>query len=216
MAIVISYPISDAAGEPIPPIGRESLVIFPTETVYGIGAFISNEAGIEEIYSLKGRENKPLSLHLSSAADIYKYAEDISPVAERAISLYLPGPLMMIFKAAGSARLPRRLLAGQKIGVRVVSNFIGASLINMVKEPLAATSANLSGSFSPFEFYQVPQELIDGCDYAFDCGPTFYRRESTIVDFSEGEPLVLREGAIACDELEKVLCVRIRRNKNDH
>ncbi len=211
MAIVISYPVPNIADIPIPPVTKDSLVVFPTETVYGIGAFISNIAGIEEIYSMKGRDNKPLTLHLSDPADIHKYAAAVSEPARRAISLYLPGPLMMIFNAAPGANLPERLLLNGKIGVRVFSNFIGASLINMVKEPMAATSANLSGGKSPKNFYEVPESIIDGCDYAFDNGPTLYQKESTIIDFSEGEPLMLREGALSYEEVKKVLCVNIRR-----
>jgi L-threonylcarbamoyladenylate synthase len=211
VAIIISYPVPNIADIPIPPVTKESLVVFPTETVYGIGAFISNTEGIEEIYSMKGRDNKPLTLHLCDPADIYKYAAEVSEPAKRAISLYLPGPLMMIFKAAPGLSLPERLLLNGKIGVRVFSNFIGASLINMVKEPMAATSANLSGGKSPKNFYEVPQSIIDGCDYAFDNGATLYQKESTIIDFSGGEPLLLREGALCFDELKKVLCVNIGR-----
>jgi len=210
MAIIISYPIPNIADIPIPPITKDSLVVFPTETVYGVGAFISNTEGIEQIYSMKGRDNKPLTLHLCDPADIFKYAAEVSPPAKRAISLYLPGPLMMIFKAAPNKSLPERLLLNGKIGVRVFSNFIGASLINMVKEPMAATSANLSGGMSPKNFYQVPESIIDGCDYAFDNGPTLYQKESTIIDFSGGEPSLIREGALSFDELKKVLCVNIR------
>lgn len=211
MAIIVSYPIPNIADMPLPSITKESLVIFPTETVYGIGTFISNEDGLESIYELKGRENKPLSLHIANPAEVDKYVEYVSPVAERAMALYSPGPLLMIFTAKKNLKLPGRLLMNGKIGVRVFSNFIGASLINMVNEPLVATSANLSGEKSPRNFFEVPEELIDGCDYAFDNGPTVYQKDSSVIDFSSGVPVLLREGAVPYDELKSVLCADIRR-----
>jgi len=211
LAIIVSYPVPNIADIPIPSFSKESLMIFPTETVYGIGAFISNREGIENIYELKGRDNKPLALHTPNPADIYKYAGYVSPAAERAISLYLPGPLLMIFAAKKGVEIPPRLISNGKIGIRVFSNFIGASIVNAVNEPMAATSANLSGAGSPKNFFEIPQSLIDGCDYAFDNGPTVYQKDSTGVDFSEGEPVLLREGAVSYDELSGVLCSKIRR-----
>lgn len=214
MAIIVSYPVPNIADIPLPSITRDSLVIFPTETVYGIGAFLSNEEGMESIYELKGRDNKPLSLHLADRADVFKYVESVSPVAERAMSLYTPGPLLMIFRAKKGVKLPARLLMNGKLGVRVFSNFIGASLINMVGEPLAATSANLSGAAAPRSFYDVPRELVDGSDFAFDNGPTVYQKESSVIDFSEGDPVLLREGAVTFEELKSVLCADVRRLKS--
>ena len=211
MGVVVSYPVRNLLDMPLPAVTKSDLVIFPTETVYGIGTFLSNEEGIERIYELKNREDKPISLHLAAAGDIAEYAEYVSPVAEHAASLYLPGPLLMIFKARKDLKISKRLLKNGKIGIRVFSNFIAASLVHKVGEPLVGTSANISGNPSPRSFFDVSEGLVDGCDYAFDNGPTLYQNDSTIVDFCEAEPVVLREGAISFDELSKVLSSKLRR-----
>ena len=211
MGIVASYPLWNVLDVPLPEIKKDSVIIFPTETVYGIGAFISNEAGIERIFEVKKRENKPLSLHLAGACGIEKYVESISVPAERALSLYAPGPLMMIFKLKKGIIFPERATANGNVGVRVFSNFISASIINAFGEPLLATSANISGGPSPKNFFDIPEELVDECDIAIDNGPTMYQKDSTIVDFSGDVPVMLREGAITFEELADVLATSIRR-----
>jgi len=211
VGIIANYPLWNVLDADLPDIKKDSVIIFPTETVYGIGVFLSNEAGIERIFEAKRRENKPLSLHLPGAAGIEKYVEKISVPAERALSLYAPGPLMMIFKLKKGLVFPERATANGNIGVRVFANFITASLINKIGEPLLATSANISGGPSPKTFFEVPEELVDECDYAIDNGPTMYQKDSTIIDFSGEVPVMLREGAIPFEELSDVLATNIRR-----
>jgi L-threonylcarbamoyladenylate synthase len=211
VGIVASYPLWNVLDAPLPEIKKDSVIIFPTETVYGIGAFLSNEAGVERIFEAKKRENKPLSLHLASSSGIEKFVESISVPAERALSLYAPGPLMMIFKLKKGVIFPARATANGNIGVRVFSNFITASIINSSGEPLLATSANISGGASPKCFFDIPEELVDECDIAIDNGPTMYQKDSTIVDFSGKIPVMLREGAIPFEELSDVLATNIGR-----
>lgn len=212
MGIVASYPVWNVLDVPLPGTGPESVVVFPTETVYGIGAFATNEAGIERLYAIKRRENKPMALHLANPSDVFRYALRVSPVAERALHLYCPGPLMMIFAARADAGIPARALQNGRVGIRVVSNFVTASLINVAGAPLVATSANISGGPSPRNFFDVPEELVSESDLAIDNGPTLYQKDSTVVDFSGEIPVVLREGAITAAELSDVLTVKVERN----
>ncbi len=211
MGIVTNYPLWNVLDADLPEINKESIIIFPTETVYGIGVFLSNAAGIERLFEIKRRENKPLSLHLAGCEGVGKYVEKISVPAERALSLYAPGPLMMIFKLKNGLEFPGRATANGNIGVRVFANFITASIVNKFGEPLLATSANISGGPSPKDFFDIPEELVNECDIAIDNGPTLYRKDSTIVDFSGEVPVMLREGAISFEELSDVLAVNIRR-----
>ncbi|HNY11837.1 MAG TPA: L-threonylcarbamoyladenylate synthase [Candidatus Wallbacteria bacterium] len=211
MGVVTNYPVWNVLDVPLPEIKKDAVIIFPTETVYGIGAFLSNAAGVERIFEVKKRENKPLSLHVPVAAGLEKYVEKISVPAERALSLYAPGPLMMIFKLKAGLVFPARATANGNVGVRVFSNFITASIVNAAGEPLLATSANISGGASPKNFFDVPEELVDECDIAIDNGPTMYQKDSTIIDFSGDVPVMLREGAIGFEELSDVLATNIRR-----
>lgn len=211
MGIIANYPIWNVLDEPLPEIKKDSVIIFPTETVYGIGVFLSNKKGIDRIFEIKKREKKPLSLHLPDCRDLMKYVEPISNYAEKAISHYSPGPLMMILNAKKDFKFPEMCVLNGKIGVRIFSNFITASIVNNHKEPIIGTSANISGGGSPKNFFDIPADLIDECDYAIDNGPTVYQKDSTIVDFTGPVPLILREGAISAEELCDVLSVKVER-----
>lgn len=190
-------------------ISNKSLIIFPTETVYGIGTFISNIDGIKKIYELKGRsEHKPLSLHIINPNEIKVYTDCVSEYANKVIKEFLPGPLLMIFKKRKDYNFPINVGTIDKIGIRVFDHIIGELLINQVGEPLVATSANISNTFSHNDFNEIPKELIDGVDYAFYDGKTKYQIESTVVDFSDEIPILLREGAISFETLSKKISIK--------
>lgn len=174
------------------------LVVFPTETVYGIGAPCS-VAGIQEkLIELKGRPaHKPFSLHIGEMEMVELMKIPQTPVFRHLCRLFWPGPLTLIVRDAN----------GESVGLRYPRHRLAAALINAVGEPFVATSANLSGKPSP----RNAQEALDGLgegDYAvIDGGPCELAVDSTVVDLTPEVPVILREGAMAAEiraELEKI------------
>ena len=185
------------------------LVAFPTETVYGLGADATNAAAIALLYEVKGRPaNRPLTVHLANAADISLWAAEIPPAAQRLVARFCPGPLTLV--------LPRRpevldaVTAGQdSVGVRLPSHPLALQLIRAFGGGLVAPSANRSGYLSPTCAEHVRQELAGYPVTILDGGPCELGIESTIVDFSQNRPHLLRLGALSHELLQQVAGVEI-------
>ena len=186
------------AGSPLDPsavaeaaqtLKRGGLVVFPTETVYGLGADATNPKAIERLNQVKGRPpEKPYSLHLASSEQVRACAASVPPIAERLMATFWPGPLTLV--------IPSR--DGTTVGFRVPDHPIARAFLEACGVPVAAPSANRSGSPPPTD----AQEVLAALDGAFDClldgGPTKLGRESTVVEVSwDGRVDIRREGAIA-------------------
>ncbi len=173
-------------------------VIFPTDTVYGIGCDPLRREAVARIFAAKNRPaHKPLSLHFSTVEEMLEYAPG-NPLAAAAAEAFLPGPLTIIVR-----RLPfvgEWVAAGlPTVGLRVPDHALCAAILERCG-PLAATSANLSGSEA---FTGANGALaLPIADIRIDDGPTPVRVESTVVDVSELVPRVVREGAISVAKLE--------------
>ncbi len=176
-------------------IRKGGIVVFPTETVYGVGCRHDDESAKERIFALKGRDSsKPLAMYLLSAAEIGKYAV-VPPEAERLAREFLPGPLTLVLPGKG----------GGKIGFRIPSDDVARRLIYLSEIPLAGTSANLSGRTSPVNGQQAIAAMNGKADIIIDAGETELGCESTVVDLCGDQPVVLREGAVLTSELCRVL-----------
>lgn len=177
---------------------RGGLVAFPTETVYGLGADATNPAAIEKLNAVKGRPpEKPYSLHLHSAEQVAPFVKGEVPAAAKTLmAKYWPGPLTII--------LPGR--DGKTVGFRLPDHPVALALFRACGVPVAAPSANRSGSPPPTDAAEVRAALPDG---GFDClldgGPTRLGRESTVIELVGGRVEVRREGAIPRDEILKAL-----------
>ncbi|MEO6391587.1 MAG: L-threonylcarbamoyladenylate synthase [Pyrinomonadaceae bacterium] len=186
-------------------IKRGGVVAFPTETVYGLGANLFDEAAIEKIFVAKGRpQDNPLIAHISSIEQLLHLAGEITPTAHAFIAVFFPGPLTIILpKAAG---VPSAATAGlETIGVRMPRHPQAHELLRACGSPLAAPSANLSGRPSPTTWQAVAEDL-DGRIDAILCGEqTEVGLESTIVDCTGSVPLVLRAGAVTLEQLRTVV-----------
>lgn len=189
---------------------RGSLVAFPTETVYGLGADASNTQALTELYRVKGRPAaRPLTVHLADVEDIAQWAADIPPAAQKLIDSYCPGPLTLI--------LPRRpevldiVTAGsENVGIRLPSHPLARQLIRAFGKGLAAPSANRSGYLSPTTAEHVRQEFGADVPIIIDGGPCQLGLESTIVDFSTSPPRLLRSGLLTLDMLQETAGVEIQ------
>lgn len=181
------------------------LVAFPTETVYGLGADALNPAAAERIYQAKGRpSDNPLIVHISCMKDLQKIAAQVPLQAMKLAEHFWPGPLTMIFKKRGI--VPAETTGGLgTVAVRMPSHPIALSLINAAGGYIAAPSANTSGRPSPTLAEHVAQDMDGRIPMILDGGAVGIGIESTIVDFSEEIPMVLRPGYITPAMIEKVI-----------
>ena len=181
------------------------LVAFPTETVYGLGGNALDPMASKKIYAAKGRpSDNPLIVHI---ADLNALAPIVKKVPEKAKILaekFWPGPLTMIFEK--SDLVPLETTGGlNSVAVRFPSDPIAAELILQAGGYVAAPSANTSGRPSPTTAQHVEEDLGDAIEMIIDGGPVGIGLESTIVDFTEDVPVVLRPGYISLEMLQEVL-----------
>jgi L-threonylcarbamoyladenylate synthase len=181
------------------------LVAFPTETVYGLGADASNPDAVKKIYAAKGRpRNHPLIVHVGSVAEIEAWADAVSTLAQRLAELYWPGPLTLILKRA--ARVDDLVTGGQHtIALRVPSHPIAQALLSGFGGGIAAPSANRYGRVSATRAEHVRAEFGDTVRCVLDGGASEVGIESTIVDMSGAQPVLLRPGHITARQLEHTL-----------
>ncbi|MDO8688521.1 MAG: L-threonylcarbamoyladenylate synthase [Dehalococcoidia bacterium] len=185
----------------------ESLV-FPTDTVYGLGASCGIESAVLRLYRIKGRPlDKPIPILLADPDDVTSMAKGVSALAERLIARFFPGPLTLVLTKADS--VPDWVTAGRdSIAVRVPDHPFARSLIRGLGSPLAATSANLAGQPAPVTAQEAKAQLGELVSLVLDGGPCPGGVESTVLDLTGPSPAVLRKGAIPLEALEEV-CGRI-------
>ncbi|MFX1519703.1 MAG: L-threonylcarbamoyladenylate synthase [Promethearchaeota archaeon] len=185
-------------------IRQGKLVVFPTDTSYGLGANITDTRAVTKIFQLKQRSlHKPIHIVVSSL----QMAEDYAFVSESAINLahhFLPGPLTLILRKKDTIS---DLLSGGKetIGIRMPDNLIALALVERAGVPITATSANISGSPDPYSVKGAFDQLGNKVDLYLDIGILPKRLPSTILDLTLDTPKILREGPIPSEQiLEKL------------
>lgn len=181
------------------------LVAFPTETVYGLGADATDELAVARIFKAKGRpSDNPLIVHVSQISDIPPLVKEISPIAEALMKAFMPGPITLVMDK--SDRIPDLVSAGlSTVGIRVPSHPVAQKLIRLAGVPVAAPSANLSGSPSPTRASHVEKDLKGRIPCIVDGGPCEVGLESTVVDVTGSWPVILRPGAVTMPMLETAL-----------
>jgi L-threonylcarbamoyladenylate synthase len=180
-----------------------SIIAYPTETFYGLGADATNEKAIQKIFAVKGRNfNNPVSLIIGQHEDIYPLVKDIPEIAKKLMAAFWPGALTIVFSAADI--VSSKLTAGSgKIGLRVSSHPLAQKIVQKLKRPLTATSANLSGAPECSLASEVIEQIGDKLDAIVDWGQTQGGKASTIIDVTCDPPVILREGAISRKTIEK-------------
>lgn len=181
------------------------LVAFPTETVYGLGGNALDEEAAEKIYQAKGRpSDNPLIIHVAEFAALGKIVTRIPEKAKRLAEKYWPGPLTMIFPK--SSYVPYGTTGGlETVAVRMPNHSLALELIRAGGGYVAAPSANTSGRPSPTKASHVEEDLNGRIDMILDGGPVGIGLESTIIDFTEEVPTILRPGYINQEMLEEVI-----------
>jgi len=181
------------------------LVIFPTETVYGLAADAMNPKAVKKVYDAKGRLGKePLPVQVGSIEDVSKAAEFIPERARPLADRYWPGPLTLVLMK--SASLPSSVTAGREtVGVRVPDHPVALALAREVGSPIVATSANLSGDAAPRTAGQAVSAVGAHVTVVLDGGESRLGVSSTVVDVSVSPARILRRGTIGVDEIRKVL-----------
>ena len=180
------------------------LVVFPTETVYGLGGNAFDENAIDNIYKAKGRpSDNPLIVHIADMTALDDLAEYVPDYAWQLIDKYWPGPMTLVFKK--KPQVISRVTAGMDtVAVRYPSNTIAQQLIRESGVYVAAPSANLSGSPSPTTAKHVIDDLYGRVDYIIDGDGCEVGLESTVIDASGEHPVILRPGAVT---IEMIKCV---------
>jgi L-threonylcarbamoyladenylate synthase len=201
---------------------KGDLVAFPTETVYGLGADATNKDAITRIYKVKGRPvGHPLIVHISSLANLDKWARDIPEYAVNLARTFWPGPMTLILPRTDLAK--DFITGGQdNVGIRIPSHTIALALLKEFESQgglgVAAPSANRFGAVSPTTASAVEVELSDFLsknDQILDGGPCLVGVESTIINCTQNKPSILRPGAVTKEMIEDTLGVTIDLNTSN-
>jgi tRNA threonylcarbamoyl adenosine modification protein (Sua5/YciO/YrdC/YwlC family) len=169
------------------------VIVYPTDTVYAYGCDINDKRAIEKIYWIKriGR-NKPLSFIFSDISEISDYVRNISDRAFKIMKKALPGPYTLIFKA--TKLVPRVAITNQKtIGVRIPANNIALELVRTLGRPIMSASVSTTTGDYIVEPKDLEKIYRNEVDLVIDAGPKI-SEPSTVIDLTEGTPVILREG----------------------
>jgi len=210
--------IKDAAATLV----KGDLVAFPTETVYGLGADATNKDAIERIYKVKGRPtDHPLIVHISSLANLDKWARDIPEYAVNLARAFWPGPMTLILPRTD---LAKDFITGNQdnVGIRIPSHTVALALLKEFEDQgglgIAAPSANRFGAVSPTTATAVEIELVDFLsenDQILDGGACLVGVESTIINCTQDKPSILRPGAVTKEMIENTLGITIDPKKSN-
>jgi release factor glutamine methyltransferase len=180
------------------------IVIFPTETVYGIGAAANSCIGPQEIVDIKMRPaSKPLPWLVETEDALDTYGIDIPEYAHRLAEKFWPGPLSLVVKA--SARVGKDFTDSRgTVALRCPDHEVVQELIRASGGPIITTSANTSGEHAPTSFDELEERLVAAADLTLDGGETRHGMASTVVDCTGTEPMILRDGAVPAAQIAEV------------
>ncbi|TAL47297.1 threonylcarbamoyl-AMP synthase [archaeon] len=174
------------------------IVVYPTETLYGLGANALDENAVRLVFEIKGRDkSKPSSVAFRNLEQARKFLA-VTPLAEKLAKKFLPGPLTIILNSKFEFQ---EFLGGSKVSMRIPDHPVAQALLKRVKFPITATSANLSGGKNPVEAIDAIEQIGGSVDLVLDAGKCKLGKPSTVVDVSEGELKIIREGAIPKEKL---------------
>lgn len=186
-------------------IGQNNLVAFPTETVYGLGANALDSDAVKKIYTAKGRpSDNPLIVHIGSRDQIFSVVASLPQYAERLMDAFFPGPLTIVLPK--NKRISPLVTAGlNTVGVRVPKHSVAQKFLMACALPVAAPSANLSGSPSPTTWQAVRHDLNGRIPCILKGDPSRIGLESTVVDCTGKTPVILRAGGVTLEQLRLVV-----------
>ncbi|MDE1870014.1 MAG: threonylcarbamoyl-AMP synthase [Candidatus Micrarchaeota archaeon] len=183
-------------------LSKGELIVYPTDTLYGLGADATIDGAVERVFAAKRR---PIDKVVSIAVASIPAAEELvnfTPIAKAVASKLLPGPLTIILRAKSELKFVSK---EGKIGIRIPDSDFALALLKSYNRPIIATSANLSGGPNPREISEVPAEILDKVSVVVDQGRTKYLAPSTIIDLSSDTIEVVREGAIGIESIREAI-----------
>ena len=202
------FPILRVSGEDgqaprraIEALRQGQVIVYPTDTVYGLGCRIDNEEAVQRIFAIKRRPPaQPLPVLLADPVQLDDYARGVGAAARNLISRFWPGALTLIFPR--SDRVPPTVAGGgDTVALRVPGHALPRALIRAIGIPIVGTSANSHGMPPPSTAQLAIYDLGDGVDLVLDGGRAPLGRESTVVDMTADVPRLVREGAIPARDL---------------
>ena len=196
--------INEELNKPAEVLRNGGTVIFPTETVYGLGANALDPDAVKKIFIAKGRpSDNPLIVHIDNFEKIYDLVEEVTENAKKLADVYWPGPMTLILKK--KSIIPDEVSAGlDTVGIRIPKDKIARQLIELAGVPVAAPSANLSGSPSPTAFNHVMNDMCGRVDVIIEGENAEVGLESTVIDVTGEVPVILRPGGITPDMIKAV------------
>ena len=192
---------------------KSGIVAYPTDTVYGLGANALDEAAVLRVYAAKRRTHRlAIPILLAAISQIDEVACNIPAIAWSLAERFLPGGLTLVLYK--SPAIPNVVTAGEnKVAVRVPAHPIPIALVQGLGAPITGTSANLSGNPNPVTAEEVRRQLGDSVDLIIDGGRCHGDVASTVIDLTSEYPLILREGVISREEIEKACRLPVKSSK---
>ena len=182
------------------------LVAFPTETVYGLGADAANPDALRRLFAVKGRPtDHPVIVHVARAAQLDDLGRDVPDLAHVLAAAFWPGPLTLVVRRNVDRVAPEATGGRDTVGIRVPDHPVALELLDAFGGGVAAPSANRFGRVSPTTAQHVRDDLGTDVDVVLDGGPSLVGVESTIVDVTGVEPVVLRVGGIDGEQLARIV-----------
>lgn len=196
MTVHLEFPERDKIVRCAKIIRQGGLVVFPTETVYGIAADFNNAKAMQRLRDVKKRtHDKPFSIHIAQKGLISNYTPVHDPVVYKLIDEYWPGPLTVVVPAHEE---------GQTIGIRMPNHMVAIRLIEEAQCTIAAPSANFQGNPPPSTCQEALRDLDCLVDLALDAGPAKFGQASSVVDLTRSQPTVIREGVISQADVDRI------------
>lgn len=201
---IVRVSSSDVPRRAIETLTQGGVVVYPTDTVYGVGCRIDDDAAVRRLFVLKGRPHtEALPVLLADVAQLDQYARDVPPAARRLVSRFWPGALTVVVRR--SERVPSLVAGGgPTVALRIPNHPVPRALVRAVGVPIVGTSANTHGMPSPVTAQLAVYDLGDRVDLVLDGGRVPGGRESTVVDVTSQSPRVVRQGAIPAKEIESL------------
>ena len=182
-------------------LNRGDVIVFPTETVYGLGADALNPAAVEKVFQLKGRNpDSPIPIIVADHAMLQGVVEKIPPIARTLMEQFWPGPLTLVLPAAPG--MPKQLLNRTGgVGVRISSHLVATELAQSFGRPLTATSANPSGQQAASTIAQAQNYFASDIDIFLDGGKLPSKTGSSVVEVIDDRIKIIRAGEISLGQL---------------
>jgi L-threonylcarbamoyladenylate synthase len=175
------------------------VLLYPTDTIYGLGCDALNGPAIQRVFEIKRRaDDKPALVLIQDGAMLDMLAEEFPPIASRLAKRFWPGPLTIIFKSRWDLH-PLLTGSGGRVGVRIPDNDFCRRLLRETGVPIVSTSANISGTEGPGDIGSLRSLFGSLVDLVVDGGEPVSNKPSTVVDVSDGSLRIVREGVIPAE-----------------